>query len=335
MKSQVALGRDLAGGRAMPAISIALCTWNGSAFLQEQLQSLAAQTLAPSELVIHDDCSSDDSVEIAQKFANGAPFRVRVRRNARNLGIRENFSDCIGACAGRIIALSDQDDVWMPDKLERLCRSLNENPGAAFVFSDALLVDRDLRPMASSLWQSLRFSGAQVRHFQEGRGLEVLLNRNVVTGATMAFRACYRDLLLPVPVGWLHDEWIALILSSIAWGAPVDAPLIRYRQHGRQEIGGRRRNLYQQFLVARQMTRDDFRRDAEACRAATERLQERAAGADRAIHMLRQKTLHLERRTRIHDRRALRWPLVFREWWTGNYAKYSPGWKAVAQDLFL
>jgi len=335
MMSQDGLGQDLPDQQAKPAVSVALCTWNGSAFLQEQLESIATQSLPPHELVIFDDCSSDDSVEIAQKFASAAPFPVRIHKNACNLGIRENFSGCIGACSGEIIVLSDQDDVWMTGKLERIARSLNDNPGAAFAFSDALLVDRNLRPMASSLWQSLQFSGAQLRAFQQGHGLEVLLNRNVVTGATMAFRSCYRDILLPVPVGWLHDEWIALLLSSVAWGVPVGEPLIRYRQHGRQQIGGGRRSIYQQFLVAREMTRDDFRLDAEAYRAAEKRLQERAADAGRGAQALRQKVLHLDRRTRIHASHLWRWPLVFRELWSGNYKRYSLGWKGLAQDVFL
>src|SRR5262249_13959207 len=134
------------------------------------------------------------------------------------------------------------------------------------------------------------------------------------TGATMAFRACYRDVLLPVPTGWLHDEWIAVILSSLAWGLPLREPLIHYRQHGRQQIGGKRRNLYQQFLIAREMTQDDFRRKAEACRAAQERLQESTAG-EQIAHALRQKALHLDRRALIHNPRVWRWPHVLRELW--------------------
>jgi hypothetical protein len=334
MKSQEALGGDGAGRRAKPAISVALCTWNGSAFLREQLQSVAAQSLPPHELVIFDDCSSDDTAALARQFAESAPFPVRVHVNPHNLGTRENFAASIAACTGEIIALSDQDDIWLPHKLERLASALAENSDAAFAFSDARMVDEKLQPIPYTLWEATRFSQSELCRFQRRRGFEVLLRRDVVTGATLAFRASYRDLLLPIPPGWVHDAWIALILSGIAWGVPVTEALIQYRQHARQQIGERRRSLYQQFQVARRLTADDYRRVTEANRAALERVQ-RGTGATAAARSLHQKVEHLDRRAHIHGSGPWRWPLVLGEWWRGNYAKYSRGWKAVAQDLFL
>jgi len=334
MKSQETLGSDSAGRRTKSAISVALCTWNGSAFLQKQLESIAAQSLPPHELVIFDDCSSDDTVQLAAQFAERAPFPVRVHVNPRNLGTRENFAAAIAACTGEIIALSDQDDVWLPHKLERLAYALADNPDTAFAFSDALMVDERLQRLPYTLWEATRFSHAERRQFERRHGFEVLLRRDVVTGATLAFRTSYRSLLLPIPPGWVHDAWLALILSGIAWGVPLAEPLIQYRQHSRQQIGERRRNLYQQFQVARRLTLEDYRRATEANRAALERLQEQT-GASPAAQSLRRKVQHLDRRAHIHDSGAWRWPDVLREWWRGNYARYSRGWKAVAQDLFL
>jgi glycosyltransferase involved in cell wall biosynthesis len=334
MTSQDALREESAVRRAKSAISVALCTWNGVEFLHEQLQSIAAQSLPAHELVICDDCSSDGTVALARQFAESAPFPVRIHVNPHNLGTRENFSACIAACAGEIIALCDQDDVWLPHKLERLSHALTEHPDAAFAFSDALMVDRQLQPIPYTLWQATRFSHTELRQFQYRRGFEVLLRRDVVTGATLAFRASYRELLLPIPPGWVHDAWIALILSGVARGVPVTEPLIQYRQHDRQQIGERRRSLYQQFQVARRLTTDDYRRVTEANRAALERVQ-RETGATAAAQSLFQKVQHLDRRAHIHGSGPWRWPLVLGEWWRGNYAKYSRGWKAVAQDLFL
>src|SRR5262245_48903472 len=334
MKSQEALGGDWAGRRAEPAISVALCTWNGSAFLREQLQSIAAQSLPPHELVIFDDCSGDETVPLARQFAESAPFPVRVHVNPRNLGTRENFAASIAACTGEIIALSDQDDVWLPQKLERLAGALAENPDAAFAFSDAQMVDEKLQPIPYTLWEATRFSQAELQQFQRRRGFEVLLRRDIVTGATLAFRASFREFLLPIPPGWVHDAWIALILSGIAWGVPVTEALIQYRQHARQQIGERRRNLYQQFQVARRLTTDEYRRVTEANRAALERVQ-RGTAAAAAAQSLHQKVQHLDRRAHIHGSGPWRWPLGLGEWWRGNYAKYSLGWKAGAQDLFL
>src|SRR5580658_10032044 len=101
-----------------PAISVAMCTFNGAAFLPEQLRSIASQTLRPAEIVIFDDGSMDRTVEILEQFSHGARgFDVRVVVNPVRVGPAANFGQAIGACRGDVIALSDQDDVWLPDKL--------------------------------------------------------------------------------------------------------------------------------------------------------------------------------------------------------------------------
>src|SRR5260370_27009832 len=100
-----------------PSISVAMCTFNGARFLPEQLQSIALQTLQPSELVICDDGSTDGTVGILQSFALSARFPVRIFCNQETLGPARNFEKAIGLCDGEIISLCDQDDVWRPEKL--------------------------------------------------------------------------------------------------------------------------------------------------------------------------------------------------------------------------
>ena len=316
-------------------ISVALCTYNGARFLGEQLASIAAQTVRPDELVICDDASTDDSVAIARRFAESAPFAVKVVEGAVNVGSHSNFARCIAGCTGELIALSDQDDVWLPHKIERLAGVLVDEPDAAFAFSDALRIDERGELLADCLWEALRVTPVEQRLFETRRGFEALLRRQIVTGAMLAFRASYRGLLLPIPEGWVHDAWIALLLSAVAWGVPLSEPLIKYRQHSQQQIGEARRSVFQEYLRVRGRTSDDFQRAARAVRAARDRLRERAPNATAAIEALERKLAHAERRVRIHRHGALRGPLVLRELFTGNYARYSPGWKAVAQDLFL
>src|SRR5580698_1985958 len=98
-------------------LSVALCTYNGERFLPEQLASIREQSRLPDELVICDDASADQSVAIATRFAERAPFPVRIEANSRNLGSTPNFARAIELCNGDAIVLSDQDDVWLPDKL--------------------------------------------------------------------------------------------------------------------------------------------------------------------------------------------------------------------------
>ena len=174
---------------ATERISVALCTYNGEAYLGEQLASIAAQDLPPGELVVCDDASTDRSAEIVARFAAGAPFPVRFQVNARNLGSRANFEQAIRLCRGRLIALADQDDVWLPPKLRRLSEALEAAPGAGFAFCDAHLVDCRRRGLGCRLWQSVRFHRGEQRRWSGGGAVEVLLRHNVVTGATLVFRA--------------------------------------------------------------------------------------------------------------------------------------------------
>ncbi|MBC7931137.1 MAG: glycosyltransferase, partial [Rubrivivax sp.] len=95
-------------------LSIAMCTYDGGRYLAEQLASIAAQTRAPDELVVCDDRSRDETTSIVRRFAETAPFPVRLYVNEQNLGSTRNFEKAIGLCEGELIALSDQDDVWLP-----------------------------------------------------------------------------------------------------------------------------------------------------------------------------------------------------------------------------
>src|SRR4030095_5004546 len=100
--------------------SIAMCTYNGARYIAEQLESIAAQTYPPGEIIVCDDASTDNTLEIVKDFASRASMPVRVFVNEENSGSTRNFSKAIGLCGGDLIALSDQDDFWLANKLERL-----------------------------------------------------------------------------------------------------------------------------------------------------------------------------------------------------------------------
>ena len=122
-------------------ISISMCTYNGARFLPEQLDCLANQSRQPDEVVICDDCSSDNTVEILNAWAESVPFSVKVVQNEKNLGYAQNFAKAISLCSSDVIFLSDQDDIWMPDKLEKMTSVFDNRPEAGVVFCDGLCVD--------------------------------------------------------------------------------------------------------------------------------------------------------------------------------------------------
>jgi hypothetical protein len=305
---------------------IALCTYNGERYLRAQLDSIAAQTRRPDLLLACDDASQDGSVALLEAWAALAPFEVRIVRNAANLGYLRNFEQAIAHCDTELIALCDQDDCWRADKLEKLEAVFHSDAAAEAVFSDAEIVDGDLRPLGYSLLDVLRLSADERGSALAGRLLPVLLRRNVAAGATLAFRARLKARALPMPAGVVHDEWIALIAAAAGTLRFVPESLIRYRQHGANQIGARRWDLAERYRSLRKSRRGENQRVL----ALMQRLQERLAGRDAAIAG---KIAHLERRVALPEARPLRLPAVAGEFINGGYSTYASGWRAALRDL--
>ena len=320
----------------MTTFSVALCTYNGQAHITAQLESIARQTLLPAELVVCDDRSSDDTLAVVAKFAQRAPFPVRWTINPENLGSSRNFSQAISNCREETIVLADQDDVWREDKLETLAGLLSDSD-IGMAFSNAEIVDDELRSLGFQLWDSLPQAASLEQTAASQRFFERLLRGNVVTGATMAFRARFRELVLPVPASWIHDEWITLWIAAVAPCRATAQPLIKYRQHARQQIGAwrfsvleaarqlRRGSLKQTDLQAR--ARDlQFRADQLARQGNSRVAPERLAD-------LREKAAHFLNRESARQATVMRLPRIAGEVWRGRYHRYSLGWLTIARDL--
>jgi glycosyltransferase involved in cell wall biosynthesis len=223
-------------GSCSPRISVALCTYNGGRYLEKQLESIALQSRLPCELIVCDDCSSDDTIAILKRFQVDAPFSVQVIQNRLRLGSTRNFDQAIGLSRGEYIALCDQDDRWLPEKLERLSHVLHDNPFLGGVFSDANLIDADERPLGISLFQRHKFTAGRQCSFLS-YPTSMLLKHDVVTGATLMFRASLRRYSSPIPASWVHDGWLAWMIALHARLSLIPEPLIEYRIHGGQQLG--------------------------------------------------------------------------------------------------
>ncbi|MES2219513.1 MAG: glycosyltransferase family 2 protein [Acidobacteriota bacterium] len=219
------------------SISVALCTYNGGKYLPEQLASIAAQTRLPEEMVVCDDGSTDATPRVIEEFARTAPFPVRSISNPKNLGSTKNFEKAISLCRGDSIALCDQDDVWMPEKLARQAEMMERDPDLGGVFSDAELVDENSQPLGIRLWNGINFTPDEQQKFKQGEEVPILLKRNVVTGATLMMRANLRPLITPIPAAWVHDGWIAWMSALYSRIRMMEAPLVRYRIHASQQVG--------------------------------------------------------------------------------------------------
>ncbi len=220
--------------------SIALCTYNGEAFLREQLESYAAQTQPVSELVACDDRSTDRTLSILRGFAASAPFPVLIEQNAQQLGGARNFEKALSLCTGDLIFFSDQDDVWRPEKVEVGVRFAIGNPDRLGFFSNAALL-QDNRILDETLWDMMDFTPERIAQTGFDDLLDYFFTCQFITyGSTLAVRRDALPEILPfrrTNERMWHDEWIALVLSLKNRYAYINEPLINYRLHAGQEVG--------------------------------------------------------------------------------------------------
>jgi glycosyltransferase involved in cell wall biosynthesis len=330
-------------------ISIALCTYNGEAFLPEQLESIENQTRRPDEMIVCDDGSSDGTWDILQAFKKNSCFPVQIFRNEKTLGSTKNFEKTILLCNGDIIALSDQDDVWKQHKLEIMEGVFGREPSSGYVFSDAEVVDEDLNPLEYGLWEAAGFQGPLFMMFSKGQQTLCFLRMRFVTGAAMAFRASLRNLVIPFPVNtvWVHDNWIAACLSSNgAFGVPISEKLFLYRQHLKQQIGisssNHARTYFEEYsFFSRKKERlwEQWLQMGESCLYLKQHLeanQNAYPDTFESIKLLDQFERHFENRKLIHSTKGFyRLKVILEEIVSGRYRLFSNSWKSVIRDMFL
>lgn len=337
-------GPFLQAMRATPErvrISVALCTYNGSAYLLDQLKSIAAQTHKPAELVICDDQSADNTARVAADFAHHAPFPVSVNVNPQQLGVAGNFQRAISLCQSPLIATCDQDDLWLPKKLATLSQCFFENPSASLIFSDMALMTHEGNLTGKNQWQQLGFTAGDVSQFNvngSAHAFEMLLRYNVVTGMAMMFRKSLFVAASPLNELFIHDQWMSLIAAATGRVIALPQPLVHYRQHANQKIGGASRNPIQQWRYARKhMGKDYVKKQLMMTQAVREKLQQPGLVLTNplAISLLDEKIAHLQKRMELRESKLARWPGAIREMTTGHYRKFGHGWRSFTQDLFL
>ena len=204
-------------------VSIALCTYNGSRFLAQQLDSLLSQTHPHLEIVVVDDASTDDTVAILERYAR-LDRRIDISINAVNVGFAQNFDRALTRCRGVFIAPCDQDDIWLPEKISALVAAIDEHPGAALAYCDSTLVDEQGTPTGQRMSDIVPMpSTDDPVAFAFG---------NCVSGHAMLFRRELMRSVRPVPAEFFYDWWIAAVAASAGGIVCVPRSLVLYRQHG-------------------------------------------------------------------------------------------------------
>ncbi|MFA6690246.1 MAG: glycosyltransferase family 2 protein [Sphaerochaetaceae bacterium] len=214
--------------------SVAMCTCNGERFVKEQLESILRQTVLPKEIVISDDLSTDNTLDIVETTLKESNVSFRILRNKVRLGVGNNFLQCIHQCSSPIVFTCDQDDVWLPQKAEQMLEVFRENPQALLVFSDGQLCDENGEPLHETIWHGLRISAKMA---QAGDWFSYLLRGGYVTGAAMAIQKELSLGISTIPSPWLHDEWLSFSAAIKDGVLAYPEELFLYRQHGRNVMG--------------------------------------------------------------------------------------------------
>lgn len=213
-----------------------MCTYNGEKFLKEQINSILNQTQKVNEIIVCDDGSSDSTISILEVYSIENPNLFNIIINDVNLRSVKNFEKAIGLCTGEIIFLSDQDDIWVENKVEKMIAFFDDK-NINGVFTNAFLMKNKII-QKKSLWNSILFDPNIIKNNLELSNY-LIYKSNFVTGATMAFRKKNISEIMPFPQidNFHHDHWIALNLSLKNSLALINLKLISYRIHKSQQVG--------------------------------------------------------------------------------------------------
>ena len=235
-------------------ISIAMATYNGATYIREQIDSILSQTLQDFELIICDDCSTDDTVDIINKYAL-EDSRIQLYKNKENLGFKKNFEKAIGLCHGEYIALCDQDDVWMPNHLETLLSIIGNKMIAC---GNADLIGSEGKRLGLTLKEMEAFDYEYSEDVQKAYSLVYF--RSPYQGASMLIKRDFFKIALPIPEELkYHDSWFSVLSCFYGGMSYTDNVVNKYRMHGGNATGMRvKRKSKSKTLVYQCIHAQDF-----------------------------------------------------------------------------
>lgn len=223
------------------SVDILLATYNGEKYLEEQLQSILAQTHQQFRILIRDDISSDKTKEIIATYTKLYPEKIQALPSHENLGVKRNFSALMEASTAPYIMFADQDDIWMKEKIEKTLaamQSAEKKHGPMtpiLVHSDLIVTNAEMTPIAKSFWKHTNISPSTFF------GLNRFLTQNMVTGCAMMLNKSLCQLAYPIPKDTpMHDWWVALVASAFGKIEMINEPTILYRQHASNTLGAKK-----------------------------------------------------------------------------------------------
>lgn len=321
-----------------------MASYNGADYIRAQIDSFAAQTRLPDELIVFDDCSQDSTLSIIQQFARKAPFEVKIFANEKNIGYVKNFSKALSYCSGDIVLLSDQDDVWLPAKLSKLEEYFQVHPEVLLLIHDIAFCKSDLVPIGQTKIERMR-------------GI-FDLQKSYVVGMASAIRRDFLKLCLPIPdiEGLTHDAWLHMCAHALDAKRVIEDVLVLHRRHGANVTTGNplnvdfvttpayfretRPNLFRRL----EQMKDDMILQSYISAALLEWLEQgsdiflRANYADseiidRSTTDMRQRCIAETLRCEILSKQCVkRLSMIYKLYRSSGY-RYFRGWKSLVSDF--
>lgn len=215
-------------------ISLAMPTYNGGKFLREQLDSIYAQTLLPDEVIVVDDCSTDDTIEILEEYR--VKYGLKYFKNKKNLGYNKNFEKAITLCSGDYIALADQDDIWLPSKIEKCYNVIKDAdvniPSLVSCFNST---NKDI--LVNSKTKDCGIIGTWKHN----------LSRYTSQGCTLMFNRKLLEYIIPFQPNVMYDAYIGFVASLLGNRFYIGEQLMYYRIHGGNSFSTNKLSIRERF----------------------------------------------------------------------------------------
>lgn len=218
-------------------VDILLATYNGEKYIKEQVESILNQTYENIQIIISDDCSTDNTRQVLKEYENNE--KIKIFYQEKNLGYVKNFEFLLKQVKSNLYMLSDQDDVWKKEKVEKSVEKI-ESEKLDLVFGDLEVVDENLNTLYKSYNRYMHLIH-KIKKYQKDYRLQYLYN--CMTGCTIISRKNWIDKVLPFPTNskyMIHDYWLGFVIALNGKVGYIEEPYILYRQHEKNQVGSKK-----------------------------------------------------------------------------------------------
>ncbi|PZP50925.1 MAG: hypothetical protein DI598_04455 [Pseudopedobacter saltans] len=209
---------------SFPKISVVISTFNGSKYVDSQIESIVNQLYTPFQIIISDDKSTDDTLIKLKLWQDKFPSLVEIYQQTENIGYNRNFEFCLKKVRGDYVAISDQDDIWHEDKLLQISQSIHDNPDFNVFHHDegiiGIIGEEEILPKNKTYWKPY-----------EGNGVNIVFLLNRLTGHKLIFESSLLKYILPFPGKVIYDWWINVVVAVHGNTKYINKKLMDYRMH--------------------------------------------------------------------------------------------------------